>query len=219
MKKALLVVLILIVSTAIYFLMNRDITTVEKIETHDTNDKVKAPSLLNVSGPIIQKKILGTNKNENSISNQPRNHGTLSQADSDTPPLSEAEIKKLEKYFEKVENEWQAKIRNLFIKELGLSEDIARTYFEMRDSYDEGKANAFKEFHEDLEDKHGDSYSYKASEDQEDFEKKALKGYMKQLRKVLGDNEFKKYLLLKDQFNEKLRKEQDPSMGILLIEI
>ncbi len=214
MKKMLLLVCLFIIAVAIYFYMQNDITLVEKTQ-NQTMSRANKLFSKNLKNSKERQKVFSKVKLETKAVEE----AVIQKKQIEEQPLSDSEIKELEKYFSRVENAWNQKIRNLFIKKLNLSEQVINTYFSMREGYDEEKARAFKDFHQNMQKEHGDSYSYNASEDQEEFEKKILKGYMKELRSVLGDDEFKKYMILKDQFNETLRNEQDPQKGVLLIEI
>lgn len=132
--------------------------------------------------------------------------------------LSDSELEELDEYFEKVENEWEESIRNLFLKEFGLAEDDLKDYEEMRDKYETDKLEAFQDFHEYMVEKHGENYVYNPSDDELNFDDKVKFEYQDQLRKKVGDYNFKKYIKLVDKFNERLKREQDPYKGTMTID-
>ncbi len=113
--------------------------------------------------------------------------------------------------FDKVEAEWLTKMSSL------LSENENLFYLDLRTRNDEEKMSAYKEYHEYLRQKHGDNYSYNISEDQTIRERDINTKYAKELLKKIGEQKFKSYLEMKDQFNEKLQK-KSPDGNALIIE-
>lgn len=137
----------------------------------------------------------------------------------DPASLSEQEIEELEEYFDKVEEGWGKKMEQFFLKELSLGERGLEEYGQLRENYEEEKMIAYQEFHEFMVGKHGENYAYNPTEEMEVFENKVHDIYLEKLRKQLGDENYARYLEIKDQYNDQLRKEQDPEKGVVLIEL
>jgi hypothetical protein len=132
--------------------------------------------------------------------------------------LSEEELEELNKYFDKVENEWDKMALELFTNEMGLPRTEYEEYKKIRDSYEQDKLEAYQEYHEYMVEKHGESYAYSPSEDMEAFENKVKGEYLEILRKRVGDKNYIRYTEVIDGYNEKLRREQDPTKGVMLID-
>lgn len=133
-------------------------------------------------------------------------------------PLTEEEMEELEEYFEKIEDEWGQTLEQLFKQELQLPKEIIGQYEDLREGFEEEKLAAFQEYHEQMVAKHGDNYAYRPSEDEKIFEKKVLDEYYDRLRKILGDEAYARYTEVRERFNERIKAEQDPAKGILVID-
>lgn len=133
-------------------------------------------------------------------------------------PLTEDEMEELEEYFEKIEEEWGEALEQLFKQELQLSKEVLEQYEDLREGFEEEKLAAFQEYHESMVAKHGENYAYRPSEDEKIFEKKVLDEYYDRLRKVLGDEAYGRYTEVRERFNERIKAEQDPRLGILIID-
>ena len=215
MKKILLLCFVLIIGVGIFYFSQEDVTFVEESEkksntnSSDSNISKTDSSIkpLNVSGKPSPKKLKEKEDMEK-----------IDEDKYESEPLSQKEIAEMEEYFNRVEAMWAFGVSKLFTKKFGLSKDFVKEYMAMRDHYEEEKTKAFDDFHTRMVEEYGDSYSYKASEDQEEFEKKILKAYLKQLSEKLGEDNYKRYMRYKEQFNEKLRMQQNPEQGVLLID-
>lgn len=133
-------------------------------------------------------------------------------------PLTEEEMEELEEYFEKIEEEWGETLEQLFKQELQLSKETIEQYEELREGFEEEKLAAFQEYHEQMVAKHGDNYAYRPSADEKIFEKKVLDEYFDRLRRVLGDEAYGRYSEVRERFNERIKSEQDPAKGVLVID-
>jgi endonuclease III-like uncharacterized protein len=146
----------------------------------------------------------------------------LSKLDGDKAPntmaLTEEEMEELEEYFEKIEEDWADQLKQLFKNELQLSNEIMEQYEDLREGFEEEKLAAFQEYHEQMVAKHGENYAYRPSEDEKIFEKKVLDEYYDRLRKLLGDEAYNRYKEVRERFNERIKSEQDPAKGILVID-
>lgn len=133
-------------------------------------------------------------------------------------PLTEQEMEELEEYFERIEEEWADTLENLFKNELQLTKEAIEQYENLREGFEEEKLAAFQEYHEQMVAKHGDNYAYRPGQDETIFEKKVLEEYYDRLRKSLGDDVFNRYTEVRERFNERIKSEQDPDKGLLIID-
>ena len=133
--------------------------------------------------------------------------------------LSEEEIDEFEEYFEEVEKNWLTQIESLFIGEFSLTEEKIEAYLNIREGYEEEKMIAFQEFHEYMIQKHGENYTFTPTEDMEQFENKVVQTYKEKMEKFLGENNYARYKEVLEEYNNRLRSEQDPNKGVILIEL
>lgn len=112
------------------------------------------------------------------------------------------------KEFDKMEEQWLAAAKEV----IGAAHYA--TYLEMKDRNDKEKMQAYKEYHDYLRQKYGDNFSYNISEDQSIKEKQINQRYLKELLELIGPEKFKKYISIKDQFNEDMRRKNRESIQI-----
>ncbi|MDC1174306.1 hypothetical protein OAT67_02850 [Bacteriovoracaceae bacterium] len=221
MKKLIPVIIVLAVS--IFFLLNRETTkfteyeddstssqesdtkkvstqTQNKIESHARESTDPVPTVVEETD-ITKKDILTA---EGSIGEK---------------QLTEEEMEELDEYFDKVEEEWDRKIKDLFITEMGLSSQDVEDYNKMKEGFAEDKIEIYQDYHEEMVQKYGDSYQFKPSEEMTSFEKKLREDYQNLIRKRIGDDNFKKYIEMLDNYNEEVRREQNPQLPALYIEL
>jgi len=132
--------------------------------------------------------------------------------------LSDEELEELDRYFDQVEKDWDTTMESFFLKEMAMPPEEFKEYKKLREAYDMDRLEAYQEFHEYMLEKYGEKYTYSPSDDMEKFENKVREQYLDVLRKRIGDDTYKKYLDTLDQFNEKLRREQDPYKGVMVID-
>lgn len=148
--------------------------------------------------------------------------GSLSKEDiqsiSESTSLTEDQIIELEATFEEIESKWQEEIEDIFINDMNLSKSAVQDYFKMREGFEKDSYEAFEAFHEEMVKKHGENYSYNPTEDEEAFQKKIRTRYEEELQKKIGMDNFKKYIQLKDSFNQRLIEKYDSNKGVLHIE-
>ena len=144
---------------------------------------------------------------------------STASVDIDPQQLSDEEIAEFEEYFEEVEKNWATQIEALFVGEFSLGEDALEKYMNLREGYEEEKMIAFQEFHEFMVSKYGENYSFQPSADMESFENKVEVVYLEKMKNLLGQENFERYLEVKNEFNERIRKEQDSDKGVILIEL
>ena len=132
--------------------------------------------------------------------------------------MTEEQMVKLEEYFEKVEKDWSDRMNQLFNKELGLQPKALEEYYKMREGYEQDKLDAFEDFHEEMIEKYGETYSYKPSEEEKLFTEKVRERYDQALIKLVGEEAYQRYLETRDQFNRELSENDDKDLGFIKID-
>tara|TARA_R110000868_G_scaffold132381_9_gene343353 strand:- start:6396 stop:7031 length:636 start_codon:yes stop_codon:yes gene_type:complete len=132
--------------------------------------------------------------------------------------LSEDQMIKLEAYFEKVEKDWSDRMNQLFVRELGLEAKVLQEYWKMRDGYEQDKLDAFEDFHEEMIEKYGESYTYKPSEEEQLFAAKVREKYDEALLKLVGQDNYMKIVEVRDQFNRELAEVDDKDLGFIKVD-
>ncbi|MBH47345.1 MAG: hypothetical protein CME71_04150 [Halobacteriovorax sp.] len=132
--------------------------------------------------------------------------------------LSEDQMIKLEAYFEKVEKDWSDRMNQLFVRELGLEAKVLQEYWKMRDGYEQDKLDAFEDFHEEMIEKYGESYTYKPSEEEQLFAAKVREKYDEALLKLVGQDNYMKIVEVRDQFNRELSEVDDKELGFIKVD-
>lgn len=133
-------------------------------------------------------------------------------------PLTEEEMDQLESYYERTEKEWDQKVANLF-NQFGLPKEAFAEYEKLRESYEEAKMDAFQEFQNKMIEKYGESYEYNPSDEQEGFDQKVNEKYQGQLKKLIKEQNYPKYIEMRDQFNERISREQNPELGKMSMDL
>lgn len=110
--------------------------------------------------------------------------------------------------FDRQEKNWLNEAKTI------IGEKDYPVYLQMREQSEKEKLMAYKEYHDYLRQKFGDKFSYNISEDQSIREKDITKRYLGDLLKIIGEEKFKKYISARDQFNEKMRRENKESIQI-----
>lgn len=138
--------------------------------------------------------------------------------DEEVKDLSFQEMEAIEELFDQVEENWAKTMRDLFVSELGLGEEAFKKYQEMRDEYDVAKLQAYEAYHERMIEQHGPDYPYQASIQVEEFDNSALPEFYKRLEAQIGLEALRRYIQVKDQFNDELRRTQPPGPAQILID-
>jgi len=128
------------------------------------------------------------------------------------------QMKGWEEKFDVIETEWKSKIKNLFVEELALKESVYKEYLKMKEGLDKDKVRAFDSFHKEMEAKYGASYTYNPTEQEKQFEKDIRTKYDQVLMKLIGQENFSRYLETRDRFNQDLMEKQDPDEGVILMD-
>lgn len=142
----------------------------------------------------------------------------VTQEESQSDP-SFQDFDALEQLFEEVDQEWQSSMKRLIRQDLGLNEEVLNRYYELRDDYDEAKLMAFEDYHQRMIDQHGEDYAFNPSLQMEDFDNNVLPQYLEELEKLIGQEGVRKYIQMKDEFNQKIRKKGHPGAALILIDL
>lgn len=110
--------------------------------------------------------------------------------------------------FDRQEQAWFATMKSI------VGEKVFAEYVQMREQSEKEKLMAYKEYHNYLRQKYGDKFSYNISEDQSIREKDITKRYLSELLKLIGEEKFRQYTAARDQFNEKMRRENKEAIQI-----
>ncbi len=132
--------------------------------------------------------------------------------------LSKDELLELDRYFNRVEKEWDTTMSRLFTDEFGMDGESYQDYLKMREGFEDDKMEIFEEYHERLIEKYGESYTFEPSREMQDFEKRIKREYLEAFRKYIGNDNFKRYIEVLDAFNERIRREQEKDGPIMVIE-
>jgi|GEM_PF-5170261 len=133
--------------------------------------------------------------------------------------IDEAEADEMTAYFEATEKAWGQRMDDLITGEFGLGVDALKKYNVLREGLDRDKMEAFNEYHKYMREKHGDNYSYIPTKDEEQFGKKLRIQYEEKVRDFFGDKNYQRYKEVRQEFNQKLRKEQNPNVGVMEMDL
>jgi uncharacterized short protein YbdD (DUF466 family) len=110
--------------------------------------------------------------------------------------------------FDRQEKAWYSEMKAL------IGNKNFEEYVQLREQSEKEKLMAYKEYHDYLRQKYGDKFTYNISEDQSIREKEITKRYLAELLKLIGKEKFQKYTAARDQFNEKMRRENKEAIQI-----
>ena len=135
-----------------------------------------------------------------------------------TNVLSEEQLDELESYFDEVEKEWEAKMEALIIEKLRLSIIELQAYRNVREKYEQEKLKAYQDFYARMEAQYGENFTVSPSEEADAIGEEIQEHYNRQLQTLFGEEGFQEYVKTREEYNERLRMEQDPKIGTMLID-
>lgn len=138
--------------------------------------------------------------------------------DTEMKELSFQDIDEIEETFEQVEDSWSQTMKDFFLTELGLGVEAYNRYQDLRDEYDVAKLQAYEDYHERMIELHGSDYAYQASQQIEEFENTVLPEFYNKLEAELGLDALRRYIQIKDEFNDNLRQSLPPGPGQILVD-
>lgn len=154
-----------------------------------------------------------TQKNETEVTNNDliNTPQSLKSNEKNLPKIKVYETKD-DKFsaFEEMEKNWLNKSKEL------LGDNNFKEYFNLRENCEKEKEKAYSAYHDYLRSKNGNNFKYNISEDQSALELKINEKYQDKLLKIIGEDKYKKYLVLKDNFNEELHKKSNGKEVILI---
>lgn len=129
------------------------------------------------------------------------------------------DLEQLEKVFDEVEERWNRQMRDLMISEFGLGEEEYKRYQQLREEYDMAKIQAFEDYHQKLEETHGEDAVYRMTLAEEEFQEPIQTEYENRMHKLFGDDLYQRYLGVRDQFNNDLRAEAQTQLPLFFIDL
>ncbi|GEM_PF-5646483 len=136
----------------------------------------------------------------------------------DAKAEEEFETAQFDAYLEKVEEDWNKSMEELFLDNNAQAKQHLKEYYKLKNGYEKERERRYEAFHEMMEAKYGPNYSYSPSADEEMFNEKLVKIYEENLSKIIGKKKMIEYMKVKDNFNRKLEEDADSSESYLLIE-
>lgn len=130
----------------------------------------------------------------------------------------EFDTAQFDEYLEKVEEDWNKQMEDLFLGQDSQSDKNFKEYIKLKDGYEKERERRYEAFHEMMEAKYGPNYSYSPSAEEEMFNEKLVKTYELRLSEIIGKKKMIEYMKVKDGFNQKLEEEASSSESYLLIE-
>lgn len=115
-------------------------------------------------------------------------------------------LDRFEAIFKGIEKQWSKEIVDLFLGELELDQSHLDKYFRLKEEYENDRLEMFESYHEKMIAEHGDDYVFHLTDQDTTPELQDLNiNYRDKLREVIGDDNYTRYLQLKDSFNEKIK--------------
>lgn len=108
--------------------------------------------------------------------------------------IREVQTAHFDEYYDKVTSGWDSRMAELFMNELGLNQEDLTFYFELKNQFENKKMQAFKDYHEQKFQQHGDDYRYELNDDELTFAIDEIKNdYSEQLREKIGEDHYRQY--------------------------
>lgn len=134
------------------------------------------------------------------------------------PDEVDDQMKKWDAEYDRIEKEWNNLVSQLFADELHLEKAVYEDYLKLRDGLSNDKIRAFEAFHKEMEAKYGDNYTYNPTDEELSFERDIQKKYDDVLKEKIGEENFNKYIILRDNYNNTLMEKQNPDDGVILMD-
>lgn len=199
MKRNLIILsVVLIVAAGIFFISKKEV------------------SLENTSQTTVstgQDKVLDGAQGRVSDSKRVEEASKLNQPDD-----VDLQMKKWDEEYDRIEKEWNNLVSQLFSEELHLSKEVYEDYLKLRDGLSNDKIRAFEAFHKEMEAKYGENYTYNPTDEEMSFERDIQKKYDSILKEKIGEDNFTKYQILRDNYNNTLIEKQNPDDGVILMD-
>lgn len=166
-----------------------------------------------VSSPQINKE---NGSRESEIDESPGNASLGEQEHEDNLDINNniqnetefSKIDRIESVFDGIQKQWSKDVADLFLDQLSLDQNHLNKYFELKEDYENERLELFQEYHEEMVAKHGEEYVFHLTDLETSPKINELNlNYRDQLREVIGDENYTRYLELKDNFNRKIKSQ------------
>lgn len=178
---------------------------------NSNDNKEEVDNIVKIENKKIQakaKKQDEQNNNENTFQTTP-----------DERAIPDDELTAMNEKFQKVELEWENKMRDLIFNEFDLDQKAFDEYVALKEGFQRDKIEAFEEYHQFMQEKYGENYSYQPTDDEIAFSVKINEEYLLNMKKLFGEERYLRYLEFRDQYNNHLKETLNPEVGIILMEL
>lgn len=117
------------------------------------------------------------------------------------------EAKAFEDQFSRIDRMWSTAVQYKF-KKLGISEAAFEQYQQMRQDFEQEALSGLEKFHQEMKNQKGEDYTYRITEFDDKVMNELRKKYHDRLANIIGEEAMKEFVLMRDQFNEKLMRSQ-----------
>lgn len=131
--------------------------------------------------------------------------------------MTEEELDQLEEFYDETEERWTRRMREFILQDLGLSQNVFEDYENLRDEFEDARWAEFEKFHERLFEEEGDDFQFRMADYFRQVELPLAETFRERLRGVIGEDNFRQFLDVRDDFNRDLRSRQDPRMGTFIV--
>lgn len=199
MKRNFIIVsVVLIVAAGIFFISKKEVTLENTSQTTSSTG---------------QDKVSDMDQGRVSDSKRVEEASKLNQPDD-----VDLQMKKWDEEYDRIEKEWNNLVSQLFSEELHLSKEVYDDYLKLREGLSNDKIRAFEAFHKEMEAKYGENYTYNPTDEEMSFERDIQKKYDSVLKEKIGEDNFSKYQILRDNYNNTLIEKQNPDDGVILMD-
>ena len=108
----------------------------------------------------------------------------------------------MERRYKKSEKDWEEKIREVFLEQYRLDEEIVEKYFELRDVFEREQWEAFQEFISEREREEGGDFRFNPTEMEDAISEKLKRGQLQRVVKLIGKKNAPSFIEMRDKFNE-----------------
>lgn len=139
----------------------------------------------------------------------------LKEEESDEP---EKDFTALDDALEVIEERWDRKVEDLFLKDLKLTKQDFEDYLVMRRGLELDLADVHDAFREKVLSEQGEDYEYAPTGEVLDEQDKVIEEYHNLFRNRFGDEAFTQFHNALVDYNKELRLHSNPEFGILTID-
>jgi len=126
-------------------------------------------------------------------------------------------LDKVEQDFVQVDKAWRKESFEKF-KKLGLSAQQFEKYQTMREEFEQEALGRLEDFHQKMEENKGKNYTYRLTEFDDKVLNQLRKEYNDRLSKVVGEEAIREIVKLRDEYNEKLKRQNTNTTEDIVID-